>query len=127
MYFCKYKISTEVEYGNDWELSVEGFSLSAFSLFGDTSAYNEYTEDKIAEQNSGIEVYAKTSGQSRDDVNVIITSTFATETKFNLTAIDYSIFAFSKTTWIMRMILRVLGYLLETILLRWGRAQIMTR
>lgn len=93
-YHCNVKTVNKVDYGNDWNLSIDGFSVSAFALYGDTSAYNEYTDDKIAMQNSGVDVYIKDGSNSRDDVDVIITSTLATEDDFTLTATDYSIFAF---------------------------------
>ena len=50
----------------------------AFSLFDDMSSYNEVTADKLAKQNSGIEVYIKEGGNTRTDVDSIITATLAT-------------------------------------------------
>ena len=94
MFHCSVKTIKRVDYDNEWNLSINGFSVSAFALFGDTTTFNEYAEDKVALQNSGVEVYVKDGSSSRNDVDVIITSTLATEDNFNLTAIDYSIFAF---------------------------------
>ena len=94
MYKCKVDLVKKIDYANRWDISINGFSVSAFSLFGDTSNYNEYMKDKLGMQNNGIEVYEKTSGGTRTDVDVIITATFATEDNFMLSPTDYSLFAF---------------------------------
>ena len=94
LYHCQLKTVNKVDYENEWKLSIGGFSASAFALYGDTSSFNEYTQDKVAMQNSGVELYVKDGSGSRNDVDVIITSTLATEDNFMLTATDYSIFAF---------------------------------
>ena len=94
MYKCKVDIVKKIDYANRWDISINGFSVSAFSLFGDTTHFNEYMRDKLGMQNNGIEVYEKTSGGTRTDVDVIITATFATEDNFMLSPNDYSLFAF---------------------------------
>ena len=93
-YKCFVKEIKTIHYDTRWELSINGFSISSMSLFGDTSTYNEYADDKLGMQNNGIEVYEKESGNSRTDVDVIITATFATEDNFMLSPTDYSLFAF---------------------------------
>jgi murein DD-endopeptidase MepM/ murein hydrolase activator NlpD len=45
-------------------------------------------------QNTGIQVYVKSTGNTRNDVDAVITATFATEDNFLLSPSDYSLFAF---------------------------------
>ena len=97
LFHCTLKTKKEIHYKHSWKLSINGFSVSAFALFGDASSFNEYVEDKVAMQNSGMEVYVKETSNTRDYVDIIITSTFATEDNFKLNAMDYSIFAFFQT------------------------------
>jgi hypothetical protein len=93
-YRCDVERTRTIDYANNWNLTINGFSVMAFSLFDDMSSYNEVTADKLAKQNSGIEVYVKEGGNTRTDVDSIITSTLATEDNFLITSDSYSLFAF---------------------------------
>ena len=94
MYRCRVNRTLNIDYSNNWEISINGFSVSAFSFFGDTSAFNEYRQDKLGMQNTGIEVYTKDTGNNREMVDVVIQATLADETNFILNLGEYSLFAF---------------------------------
>jgi murein DD-endopeptidase MepM/ murein hydrolase activator NlpD len=91
---CTVSITRKVDYTNRWHVSINGVSAAAASLFGDLSKFNTYNKNKLFSQNTGIDVYVKETGQTRDDVDMVITSTLATDDNFMLTANDYSFFAF---------------------------------
>ncbi len=97
MYRCTVDKTLKINYDNQWDISINGFSVSAFSFFGDTSAFNEYKQDKLGMQNTGIEVFIKETGNNREMVDIIVQSTFADETNFILNQGEYSLFAFFET------------------------------
>ena len=91
---CSATTVTTIKYDTKWELTINGFSINSFLLFGDTSAYNSYSSNKLGMQNNGIEVFEKPSGGTRLDVDTIITATYAKEDSFMLSANEYSLFSF---------------------------------
>lgn len=93
-YTCEVKRVRTIDLSTIWEVTVNGMSASAISLFDKSSGYNEYKSDVLSSMYSGIYVYTKNSTMNDEAVDLFFNSIYATEDDFSITGEDFSLFAF---------------------------------